>query len=95
MAAILDLLNLAMGTIETGLQQSGMECLHREVLRREVNASVSEAAPYFRRSENMPSGPVTVSNLIEQMSLKTSSLGSGITSAHSFGNCEAAESLRG
>lgn len=43
LAGIPELLGLGMGAIAIGLQQ----CLHEDALRREVNISVSEAAPYF------------------------------------------------
>lgn len=45
LAEILELLGLGTGTIVTGLQQSRMECLNKEVLRKEINTSVSEAVP--------------------------------------------------
>lgn len=66
LVGILELLGLGMGTMVTRLQQSGMEYLHKDVLRREVNAIVSKAAMYFRRSEDAPSGPsIIVDSLIK------------------------------
>lgn len=53
LAVILEFLDLGMDTMVTGLQGSGVECLHKDVLRREVNSSVSETALYFRRSEEV------------------------------------------
>lgn len=52
-----------MDTIATGFEQSEIECLHREVLSREINASVSEAAPHFRRNEEVLSGSLFVTIL--------------------------------
>lgn len=63
-AGILYLLDLEMGTTVTDIQQLGMECLYKEVLRREVDVSVSEVAPYTRRSGDIPSGPMHVATLI-------------------------------
>lgn len=39
-----------MGTVVAGPQRSGMECLHKAALNKEVNALVSEAVLYFRRN---------------------------------------------
>lgn len=66
LAGILELLDMGMGKIATGPQQSGSECLHEEVLRREVNTSMSGAVSYFR-SEDIPSGPIPLVILVDQL----------------------------
>lgn len=88
-----ELLDLVMGTIVTGLRQSREECLYNEILRREVNTSVIEAAQYFR-SEDIPTGPTPVIILVGRWSLGKSSLESD-SSSHSFGYHETIVSLRG
>lgn len=85
---IFQLLGLGLGTIVTDVQQSGMECVLKEVLKREVKASVSEAAPYFR-SENMPSVPIPVVS-VKGMSLNIS-LEKNATATYSSGDHETAE----
>lgn len=49
-----------MCTMPTGLQKSEMEHVHQDPLGREFNMSISEAAPYFRRSEELNSQPLSV-----------------------------------
>lgn len=67
-AGILVLLDLGMCTIMIGLQQSGMECLHREVLKKEINASVIETAPFVRKGEEISSRPIPAVIFVEQRS---------------------------
>lgn len=50
-----------MSTIVTGLQQTRIKCLLTELLRKEVSASVDEAASQMR-SEGIPSGSIPVVN---------------------------------
>lgn len=84
-----------MGKIVPGLQQLEIKRLHKEVLGREVNTSGSEAAPYLRRSEEIPSGPIPVVVLVKRRSLNSFSLEKGIKPEHSSGNYETPESLHG
>lgn len=47
-ARIFELLGFGMWINVTSIQQSAVECVHREVLRRLAKAVVCEAAPYFQ-----------------------------------------------
>lgn len=50
LAIILELLGLGMGGMVTGIHHSGVECVHKDVVRRETNAPVGEAEVYLRTS---------------------------------------------
>lgn len=69
--------------------------MHKVILRREVNAPVRKAVPYFKSSEYIPSGPVSVAELVEQRSLNTSILENGVISPHSSGTHGNAKSILG
>ncbi|TPP67596.1 hypothetical protein FGIG_11750 [Fasciola gigantica] len=43
-----ELQGLGMGTIVTGLQQSGIKYEHKEFFNREINISVRATAPYTK-----------------------------------------------
>lgn len=48
LTGILETLNLETGTVVTSIPKSEMECFYKQVLRRDVGASVNETATYFK-----------------------------------------------
>lgn len=68
-----ELLNFEMGIILTGNRQSGTEDKLKDVLMREVNASVRAREMCFKRAETMPSGPIFVVILVMRRSSNASS----------------------
>lgn len=60
LGVIMELLGLRMGAVVTGLQQSGMECVHKNVSATEANSSVRQAPSYIESDEDKPSSPIPV-----------------------------------
>lgn len=46
-------------------QQSRMEILHKNLLRKELNVCVAEVPPYVKISEDRLSGSIPAVNLVE------------------------------
>ncbi|MBM6549394.1 hypothetical protein [Streptococcus dysgalactiae] len=90
-----ELEDLEIGTIVTGLQQSGMERRFKDAFMRDVITSVMGLAPSFRIDVDRASGPTLVGTVVVRRSLNISSFEYGSTIGPSYKGTVASVSLDG